>query len=86
MKIRRTIYIILGSLLILLNILVDIVNPDKSPMAEDAGAYDIGYFVGSHILIVFGLLFLFWAYKLHKKIRTRPDDELEKNIDDIGKN
>jgi uncharacterized membrane protein len=85
MKIRRVVYFILGCLLILLNILVDIVNPDKSPMAEDESAYNIGYFVGSHILIIFGLLFLFWAFRLHKKIKAMPDKELEKNIDDIGK-
>ncbi len=86
MKIRRAIYIILGSLLILLNILVDIVTPDRSPMTQEADAYNIGYFVGSHILIIFGLLFLFLAFRLHKRIRARPDNELEKNIDDIGKN
>jgi len=86
MKIRRIIYIILGALLILLNILVDIVNPDKSPMAEDENAYNIGYFIGSHFMILLGLFFLYLAFKLHKKIKARPDNELEKSIDDIGKN
>jgi putative Mn2+ efflux pump MntP len=43
-------------------------------------------FIGSHILIVFGLLFLFGAFRLHKKNKARPEEhELEKNIDDIGK-
>ena len=86
MKIRRVVYIILGSLLILFNILVDIVNPDKSRITAGDGAYSIGYFVGSHILIIVGLLFLIMAFRVHKKIKATPDNELEKNINDIGKN
>lgn len=86
MKIRRVVYIILGSILILLNILIDIVNPDESPFTEGDGAYNIGYFIGSHILIVVGVLFLFLAFRVHKRIKSRPDTELEKNINEIGKN
>lgn len=86
MKTRKAIYIVSGSLLILLNVLVDIVNPDKSPVAENDQAYSIGYFIGSHFLIVFGLLFLFLAFRVNKKIKNRPADELENDINKIGRN
>lgn len=85
MKARKVAYIILGCLLILLNIFVDIVNADKFPAGDD-GAYNTGYLIGSHIFIIFGVIFLFSAFRLHKKIKARPDNELEKNIGDIGKN
>jgi hypothetical protein len=85
MKIRRAIYIILGSLFILVNILVDIINPDNSPMVTQGNAFSFGYFIGSHFLIIFGLVFLGLAYRVNKKIKRKQNNELEKNINEIGK-
>ncbi len=84
MKIRRAVYVVLGCIFILLNILIDIVNPDRSPISENENGYAIGYFIGSHFLIIFGLIFLGLAFKVHKKIKAMRFNELEKNIDEIG--
>ena len=86
MKTRRTIYIILGSFFILVNIMIDIINPDKSPMTENEGSYGVGYFIGSHFLMIFGLIFLGLAFKVHKKIKRVRSYDLEKDIDQIGNN
>ena len=84
MKTRRIIYFSLGILLILLNILVDIVNPDGPNRNDDS--YNIGYFLGSHVIMIIGLILLGFAYKLHKKIkRTNENNDLKDSIERLGK-
>lgn len=83
MKTRRAIFTILGSLFILVNILVDLTNPDRPPKADDA--YGIGYFIGAHFLIILGLIFLGLAFNIHKKIKRQRGSELEKDINEMGK-
>ena len=90
MKARRTIYIVIGSILILLNILLDIAsfyevinsgNPDPS---ENGGAFSVGYFIGGHIFLIIGLVLLRLAYKLNKKIKNENARELKEAIDELG--
>jgi hypothetical protein len=85
MKTRRTVYLIIGSLLLVLNLLVDLVELSQNKMLPGDTAYNIGYIIGSHIFAITGLIFLRLAYKAHKKIRAQEEDHLE-DIDNIGKN
>ena len=84
MKTRRTVYVIIGSLFLVLNLLVDLV--ELSERKPDAGnpSYDIGYIIGSHMFAIGGLVLLWLAYKLHKRIRAKEEDHSEE-IDNIGK-
>lgn len=84
MKTRRSIYIVVGTVLILLNILLDIVNPDSANNFT-GDAFNIGYFLGSHFLVISGLVLLSLAYKVDKKIKMKKLAQLEREIDEIGK-
>lgn len=87
MKTRRIIYVTIGSILVLINLLFDLMTwSEYNAAASTTQAYDIGYFLGSHILLIFGLVFLRLAYKLNKRIKKAPGDELEESINSIGKN
>ncbi len=66
MNLLKIICLIFGIILVLLNIIVDIVNPDSVNSSDDR-AYNIGYFIGSHIFIIVGIIFLRISYVLHKK-------------------
>ncbi|MEO6252846.1 MAG: hypothetical protein ABIO79_06055 [Ferruginibacter sp.] len=84
MKTRRTVYIIIGSLLLVLNLLVDLVELSENKWDPGDGAAGIGYIIGSHIFVITGLIFLRLAYTLHKKIRAKDEDHSEE-IENIGK-
>ena len=81
MKKRKIIYTIVGSILILLNLLVDITEPGAFRASEDKG-YSIGYFIGSHLLLIIGLILLRLAYKLNKRLKKM---EIQEMINNIGK-
>jgi hypothetical protein len=84
LRTRKNIYIIIGSILIVINLLVDLLEIiEHNPVSADQ-AYSIGYFIGSNILVIFGLIFLRLAYRLHKKIKKIERNELEKSINSIG--
>lgn len=83
MKTRRSIYIVTGTILILLNILVDIVNPDSTNTLTEGG-FNIGYFLGSHFWVIIGLVLLRLAYKVNQKIKMKELSQLEKAVDEIG--
>jgi EamA domain-containing membrane protein RarD len=82
MKTRRNIYLIIGVVLILLNLLVDIVNFNEDKSKDIP--YSIGYFIGAHIFLLIGIILVRMAYKLHKKIINRYN-ELDNEIENIGK-
>ena len=82
MKTRRNIYLIIGGVLIVLNLLVDIVNFNEDKSKDIS--YSIGYFIGSHILLLTGIILLRMAYTIHKKIINRHN-KLDNEIENIGK-
>lgn len=84
MKVRIYIYIVIGSFLIIVNILVDIIQFFEINEYSVESSYNAGYFIGSHILLLFGLLFLRTAYKVNRKIKSEDDLALEKSIHNIG--
>ena len=87
LKIRRALYTIIGSLLIVLNFLVDIATPDRSSANTENQAYNRGYMMGSHLLAFIGLLLLLFAFRLNKKIKCYgTNTEIEKSIEELGKN
>lgn len=81
MKARKVIYTIVGSIFILLNLIVDIAEFGTIRSPKEDGSYNFGYFIGSHILLIFGLILLRMAYKLHKKLKKK---EMQEMIDSIG--
>ena len=85
MKTRRNVYIILGCILLILNLWLDLVELSEHTPASPYQGFTIGGFIGSHIFIIFGLIFLRLAYKLHKRIRAKEESELD-DIENIGKN
>ena len=68
MKTRRNIYIGLGSFLILLNIIVDVVELAEYRPTPGISPYGISYFLGAHILLIFGLLLLRMAYTVNQQV------------------
>ena len=85
MKTRRNIYFIIGSILILLNLLVDITDLQDLKSHLDGSAENIGYLIGSHFILIIGLLLLRLGFKAHKRIKSLKDRELEESINEIGK-
>ena len=84
MKARRTIYLIIGTILIVVNLFTDLIAVLDGEYSRDI-SYSIGYFIGSHILMIFGLILIRMAFKIDRKIKNRKAIELEKDIDTIGK-
>ena len=64
---------------------MDIANPDKSQEVKNSDSYNVGYFIGSHFLIIIGLILFSFAYSVHKKIKNRQGNEVERDINEIGK-
>jgi presenilin-like A22 family membrane protease len=85
MKKRRNINFFVGIILIVLNLLVDMVNPDQLDPNSKDNEYNIGYYIGSHFIAITGLILLIIAYRYHRKIKSKEDIELEDTIDNIGK-
>ncbi|MGB4845944.1 MAG: hypothetical protein WBP16_15870 [Ferruginibacter sp.] len=86
MKTRRVIYIIFGSVLITLNLLVDLVYFSEYEPEDKSIAYKIGSIIGGHIFLIAGLIFLRLAYSVHKKIKRKEEDSLEEAVNSIGEN
>jgi hypothetical protein len=85
MKSRKNIYIIIGTVLILLNLLVHIISVRE--VEEDKSfSYHVGAFIGSNLFIIIGSILLRQAYILHKKIiRISANSILQTDINNIGK-
>ena len=83
---RRAIYIIIAFLLIFLNIITDFlsyVEGDFKRYPEDSSGR-IGYFIGSHFFIIFGLFLLFRVFKINKQITLFRKRQLDIVIDSVG--
>ena len=81
MKIVRVVLIILGWLLIAFNVLGFFVRQPEDLSAIDPAertAYHIGRIFAMHIFWVTGALFLFFAYRIKKKMKRK---ELVETID-----
>ena len=52
MKKRRNINFFVGIILIILNLLVDMVNPDQLDSNSKDNEYNIGYYIGSHFIAI----------------------------------
>ncbi len=81
MKTRKALYLFIGIILITLNLIVDVIGWSENSYIFNS--YTIGYFIGSHILLIFGLVLLRMAYRLHKRLMEK-NNVLEKSIDNIG--
>ena len=81
MKVKKYVYLIVGALFILLNLLTDILS--LSEYNSNDAFYNIGYFLGSHILFLVGIIFLRMAYKINKKLKSK-ENSLEEEIEKIG--
>ena len=84
MKTRRNIYYIIGVFLIILNLLTDLKSLSENN-SKDTG-YSIGYFIGSHILLLIGIVLCRMAYKINLRLKSSNSDSLENEIDKIGSN
>jgi hypothetical protein len=83
-KTRRNIYLGIGSILILLNILMDMVELTKDSSSPAVSPYSVGYFLGAHILMIVGFLLLRMAYKVNQRIKSKGAIMLDRSIEAIG--
>ena len=81
MKTRRNVYLIVGIILIILNLLVEITEYIDNP---EYFSFNIGYLIGYNFLLICGLVLLRFAYKLQKKINRLKQYEFEESIKNIG--
>lgn len=84
-KARKNIYYTIGTILIVLNLLVDLVNLPEFLADFESSSFGFGYLLGYHILMVFGFVLLRMGYKLSKKIKHTESFDIEKSIESIGK-
>ena len=84
MKTRRNLYIIIGSFLVLINLLSDLAAIGQGDTLSKDLSFNIGYVIGAHFMLIFGILFLWLAYRLHKKIKAKNLAVLERTINSIG--
>lgn len=83
MESRKNLYLLLGTLLVIINLAVDIVEfNDTIGRVFEGDAFNIGYFIGSHFLLIMGIVFLRWGFRLKKKLQNQA---LEKEVNEIGK-
>ena len=84
MKTRRNIYLIIGTVLVVLNLLTDFVS--LSEYSSQDNGYNIGYFIGSHFLMIIGFVLLRFAYKINQRLKIAAPNSLEEEIEKIGSN
>lgn len=86
MTIRRNIYLVIGIVLIALNLLSDLLG--RNEIVNDLGdtSFSLGYMIGSHIMLIAGMVLIGFAYKIQKRIVRHRKKEFEKSIEEIGKN
>ena len=82
MKAKTIIFLSIGILLVLLNVLTDITVVREH--SEDV-AYNIGTFVGSHLIGFVGIVLLVIAIRQIKKENKRKQMISDNEIENIGK-
>ncbi len=83
---RKAIYVIIACILILLNVLTDFISFieggfNKYP--EDSAAR-LGYFLGAHFFITFGLFLLYRVFKINKQIIRFRKRQFDIVVDSVG--
>lgn len=85
---RRTIYIVTASFLIGLNLLLDFISIIEGEFERnykhDQISKNVGYFLGSHIFILFGLLLIYRVAKIGKRIAWLRQEQLNDIVDTVG--
>jgi hypothetical protein len=67
MKTRKIIYLILGVLLIVINVLVTLISANELKKHFTSDEFDIGYLLGSQVFLYIGVWLIFRAYKVQQK-------------------
>jgi hypothetical protein len=83
---RKTIYVIIACILILLNLFVDFISFIKGGFRlypEDFSSW-IGYFLGSHAFIIFALFLFYRVFKIKKRIEHFKKRQFDLVIDSVG--
>lgn len=77
MKWRKNIYLIIGILLIVFNLLAYLGGAKMQPEDPfaDSGVR-IGYFIGSNIFLIVGIVFVFLSYRVRQKMKKKKDADL----------
>ena len=79
MKTRKNIYLTIGIILIVLNLLVDITDFTHIKLQVQNDKSGFGYVIGSQFLLIIGLILVRMAYKLKLRIeRTQLQDMINK--------
>ena len=85
MKSRSTTFLFIGLALILFNILIDIAERGKIKTVAKDTAYNIGYFIGNHILAIIGFFLVLAAWRAHIKMKKAARAEMDTAVKEIGK-
>lgn len=79
MRIAKNIFLILGILFILFNLLGYVAGHKPFDRSLDTNG-QIGYFIGSNIFFIIGLIFLLISNRYKKKIKNKKDKELVESL------
>lgn len=86
MKTRRILFIVIGSLLIFLNLLSHLEALITHAYRNLSVSYGIGYFIGSNIFLIIGVLFFRVANRLGRKIKIAEErSQIDQAIELIGR-
>jgi uncharacterized membrane protein len=83
---RKVIYVIVACVLILLNVITDFLSYIEGEFRrypEDSSSR-IGYFLGSHIFIIFGLFLFYRVFKINKQITYFRKRQFDMVVDSVG--
>ena len=84
MKARKTIYLVLGVILIILDFLTTLGNAKELVRHFTSSGYDIGYLIGSQFFLYIGIWLLYRAYKVQQKIIQKNREALLEVFDEPG--
>jgi hypothetical protein len=85
-RLKSNIYFIIGTILIVINLLVDIADfRHLSAKAFENNSINAGYIIGSQFLLLFGFLFIRIGSRKNKRLQELKKNEIEQSIEEIGK-
>jgi uncharacterized membrane protein len=77
MKIRKTIYLIVGIFFIVFDALATYFIAVDLKRSFHVTSYDMGFFLSTQWILIPGLLFLLGAYRVQRKINRKKREALE---------